>query len=130
MRHLLLAALAFILITACNKEPGEGGQAVIRGKVWVENWNQSFTSLNAAYDGVDENVYLIYDGNVTYDQRVITGPDGAFQFTHLLPGSYTVYVYSEDPDLQAPSGIIAIMDTVVISDKTEIIDMAMIKIYD
>ncbi|MCG8575746.1 MAG: hypothetical protein MI810_12745 [Flavobacteriales bacterium] len=127
-----IGAFLFIglLIASCNKEPGVGGTSIIRGKVWVKNYNSTFTVLNSEYAGADKDVYIIYGDNPTYGDRVKTSPDGSFEFAYLLPGKYTLYSYSEDSTLQAPSGQIAIMQEVEITDKKQIVEAPTINIFD
>ena len=36
---ILLAVTVALIIASCNKPEGEGGQATIQGKIWVENYN-------------------------------------------------------------------------------------------
>lgn len=40
--------LLFFLVSlsACKKTAGEGGTSTIKGKIWVEDWNNAFTIKN------------------------------------------------------------------------------------
>ncbi len=44
----------------------------------------------------DHEVYLVYGNHGSYDERVRTRYDGRFEFRHLIPGDYLVFLYSED----------------------------------
>ena len=43
----VLPVLVFTLIfTSCKKEPGPGGRATIKGKVYAEYWDKYFVTCN------------------------------------------------------------------------------------
>lgn len=44
----------------------------------------------------EHEVYLIYDDRTFYEERVRAQYDGVFEFKNLIPGKYTVFLYSED----------------------------------
>ena len=44
-----LAVIAIVLLLSCKKQPGEGGFASIEGKVYVKNFDASFTLLTSEY---------------------------------------------------------------------------------
>ncbi len=68
----------------------------------------------------DEEVYLIYGDNDYYEERIRTSHDGSYEFRDLIPGSYTVFAYSED--IEGGTEDIAITRTVTITtDGEEII---------
>ena len=70
MRILTIVFCIGVMTASCKKEPGPGGTSIIRGKVLVEDYNQTFTTLWAEYDGADRDVYIIYGNNPTYNDRV------------------------------------------------------------
>jgi hypothetical protein len=100
MSRLLALFAILILITACSKEAGEGGLASIRGKVWVKDYDDSFTLLRDEYYAQDEEVFIIYGDDVSVGERVRTSYDGWYEFQYLRPGTYTVFCYSDDSTLQ------------------------------
>ena len=130
MKLATLGLMIGLLSFSCNKGPGEGGLATITGTIQVEEYNQTFTTLWAEYEGADLDVYIKYGENDTYNDRVKTGPTGVYEFTHLLKGDYTVYVYSKDSTLQSQSGNIAIIKEVTITDKKQIVTVPEITIFD
>ena len=130
MKNLFLFVLISGLIISCNKKPGEGGLASITGKINVEDYNQNFTTLWANYPGADLDVYIIYGDNVTFNDRVKTGPDGTYQFNALTRGDYKIYTYSKDSSLQSPSGQISIMEEVTIADKRQEVTVPDITIFE
>jgi hypothetical protein len=90
-----LVSLLCCLLFSCKKPAGEGGQASIRGKVIVYDYNSSLTVLKGVYPAYDVDVYIIYGDDVSYGDKVKTGPDGMFEFKYLRKGKYKVYVYSK-----------------------------------
>jgi hypothetical protein len=120
MKKIVLLASFSLLLFSCNKGPGTGGIATITGKVNVEDYDQSFSTLWAEYDGADRDVYIQYGENETYNDKVKTGPTGIFKFTGLLKGDYTIYTYSKDSSLQSPSGEISYSVDVTITEKKEV----------
>ena len=99
MKNKIFCTL-FLLITAfavsCKKEPGIGGDASIRGKVFVKHYNTQFSNLIAEYYGPDIYVYIIYGNNISYGQRIKSSYDGGFEFKYLYEGDYKIYTYSID----------------------------------
>jgi len=93
--------LLFIFICtiffSCKKEPGEGGFASIEGKVYVKNYDASYTILTAEYYLPGETVYIIYGDETEVGNTVKTSYDGSFKFNYLRKGKYKVYVIGEDP---------------------------------
>jgi hypothetical protein len=119
-RTIFLLALASIFIFAsCEKEAGEGGNSSIFGKVYVKDYNGTFTVLNGEYYAPDEDVYIIYGEDKGYSDHVATSYDGTYEFKYLRPGKYTIYVYSKDSTLQSASGIIPKIQEVEITEKNE-----------
>ena len=97
-KYLVFFGLLSLTLLACKKGPGEGGRTSIIGKVWAEEWDD--ISYTVHYDSLDrwapdEEVYIIYGDDLSYGDRIRTGPDGVFEFKYLREGDYTVYVYSE-----------------------------------
>ena len=84
------------LISGCQKNPGVGGDASIRGKVYVKHYNTTFSTLISSYYGPDVYVYLIYGDDISYGQRIKTNYKGEFEFKYLYKGDYKVYTYSID----------------------------------
>ncbi|MGE0562516.1 MAG: hypothetical protein AB7O47_11925 [Flavobacteriales bacterium] len=128
--NFLLLSIAFMLTSSCKKEAGEGGDSSIRGKIWVVNYNSTFTSINNEYVGADEYVYIIYGDDISYGDRTKTNPAGEFEFKYLREGNYTIYIYSKDKTRTEPSGITSMKVTTNISGKKQIVDVGTITIYN
>ena|SRR5690242_2278212 len=101
---ILLNILCSLILLSCKKGPGEGGRTSIIGKVWAQEWDD--ISYTVHYDSLDhwaadEDVFVIYGDDVSYGDRIRTGPNGVFEFKYLREGDYTIYVYSEAPENSA-----------------------------
>jgi hypothetical protein len=132
--HFKLIALSFIIlgslmIFSCKKPAGQGGKASIKGTLWAEDWNGSFTVKNGEYAAYDEDVYIIYGDDVSYSDKTKSNYNGEFEFKYLRPGKYKIYVYSKDKTLSSPSGETSIVQEVEITGKKQEITLDKITIY-
>ncbi len=130
-----LMKLGFVLLFvvtlfSCRKEAGEGGTSTIKGKIWVEDWNNAFTIKNGEYAGYDEDVYILYGDAVSYSEKTKANPDGEFEFKYLRKGKYKIYVYSKDKTLQSKSGDVSIIKEVEITGKKQTKEIEQITIYN
>jgi hypothetical protein len=123
---LIVLTCAFM---SCKKPAGEGGQASIRGKVWVEDWNAAFTIKNGEYAAADEDVFIIYGDDLNYGRKVSTTYTGEFEFKYLQKGRYRIYVYSKDKTLKSQSGDTTFVKEAVITDKKQVITLEPFIIY-
>ena len=103
--RIILFVLISLSFFSCKKQPGEGGFASIEGKVYVKDYDDSYTIVTAEYYLPSETVYIIYgDGNEVAN-TVKTSYDGSFKFNYLRKGTYKIFVLSEDttkPFLSVP----------------------------
>jgi hypothetical protein len=92
--------IVFVLISlsffSCKKQPGEGGFASIEGKVYVKDYDESYTIVTAEYYLPSETVYIIYGDGTEVANTVKTSYDGSFKFNYLRKGTYKIFVLSED----------------------------------
>jgi len=136
MRYIKnLIKLGFVLLfvvnlISCRKEAGEGGTSTIKGKIWVEDWNNAFTLKNGEYAGYDEDVYIIYGEAVSYSEKTKANYNGEFEFKYLRKGKYKIYVYSKDKTLQSKSGEVSIVKEVEITGKKQTKEIEQITIYN
>jgi hypothetical protein len=107
-------------ISSCKKDPGTGGNSSVFGKVYVKDYNGTFTVLEDEYYGPDIDVYIIYGDDMTYDDHVKTNYDGTFEFKYLRPGKYHVYAYSKDSTLQTNAVIPVIKDIEITKNKQSV----------
>jgi hypothetical protein len=78
------------------KEADDDGSSTIVGKVYAKKYNSTFTSLLSEYYAPDEDVYIIYGDNTSYNERIRSSFDGTFEFKNLRKGLYKIFVYSDD----------------------------------
>ena len=94
---LVLVAMA-LLMSACNKGPGEGGTGTVRGYVkLVHHPDDDYTLTPDTMVAAKTDVFIIYGDEQFFGNDVETGADGLYQFEYLLPGNYTVFAYSTLP---------------------------------
>jgi len=121
MKQGILIVATLIGLTACKKIEGEGGTSSIKGKVHVKNYN-SVGTLISEYDGVKEDVYIIYgDEDNVYDDKMEASYDGTFEFKYLEEGTYKIFVYEDC--LTCGSGDTAVVQTVTIDKKKSTVDI-------
>ena len=102
---ILLLVLVCLSFFSCKKQPGEGGFASIEGKVYVKDYDDSYTILTAEYYLPSETVYIIYGDGKEVANTVKTSYDGSFKFNYLRKGTYKIFVLGEDstkPFLSVP----------------------------
>ncbi|HEX5002645.1 MAG TPA: hypothetical protein VFW78_09105 [Bacteroidia bacterium] len=117
--RIFLASLVLLFIISCKKDAGSGGNSSIKGYIHVKDYDAFLITLQGEYDGADEDVYIIYGDDISYADRVKSGPDGVFEFKYLRKGNYKVYVYSADTSL---AGKVAVLKDVTISAKNQTVD--------
>jgi len=119
---LIITGLFLIASLSCNKDEGVGGTATIRGRVLINDYNDDFSILLSEHSAAEEDVYIIYGDDKTFGDQVETNYDGTFEFDYLLPGDYSVFIYSED----SSSNLLydtAIIKNVTISRKDDVVDI-------
>jgi hypothetical protein len=114
-----LFLILVLLLYSCEKEPGIGGKATVYGKVFVKEYNSTFTVFQEEYYGPDIWVYIIYGDDKDYGDRIKTGYDGTYEFKYLRPGTYHLYVYSKDSTLQTNAPVPVIQDIEVPDNKKQ-----------
>jgi hypothetical protein len=133
MKSFVLKFLAFLsvifLFTTCSKEPGQGGLATITGKVYVKDYNSTFTVLYDEYYGNDVYVYIIYGDDVDYSDKIKTSYNGVYEFKYLREGTYHVYAYSKDSTLQTTNPI-GIVQEVKITKKKQTVNVPDLVVFN
>ena len=122
LKILFFLILSTLVISSCEKDPGEGGNSTITGKIYVREYNNDFSELQAEYYAADEDVYLIYGEGTVPDDDMKTGPGGDFSFQYLRPGKYILYAYSADSSGSSASGTIPVFVEVEITEKKQTVD--------
>ncbi len=116
-----------LALTACNKEPGEGGKAEIRGTVYEQRYGvTSGNPQGDPYPIAEQRVYIVYGDNDYADDDTRTGPNGEFRFAWLRKGSYKIYVISECDDYTNCTE--AIYRTAEVGERKEVVNVDRITI--
>jgi len=121
----IMIMFSALWLVGCEKSPGEGGSASIRGKVLVEEHLIS-SQVETSYFAKDEKVFLIFGEDTEFDLDTRTSYDGSFEFEFLRTGNYRVFVYSDCSPLDSEcdnSETKAVILDVSINDKNETIDL-------
>ena len=129
MKTKILFFGAFLLILiSCKKYAGEGGSAIIRGKI-MENKYSSGGVLLATYEKAEHDVYIVYgtDDNI-FDDKTETSYDGTFSFEYLNKGDYRIFTYEKCNS--CPSGDTVVIKEVQIESRKEDIDLGIINVRD
>jgi hypothetical protein len=126
--------IVFVLISlsffSCKKQPGEGGFASIEGKVYVKDYDESYTIVTAEYYLPSETVYIIYGDGTEVANTVKTSYDGSFKFNYLRKGTYKIFVLSEDstkPFLAVPKEELVQVNITKRKEKVVLNDFVIIK---
>lgn len=102
------------------------GTGKIKGRVIVTNYKNTSTYPNLEMKdrtpAQEQEVYLTYNNEDFYCERIRTQGDGTFVFPNLLLGKYSVYVYSEDVITGGTANIVKRVE-VEITQKGEIISL-------
>jgi len=127
---VILFVLVCLSFFSCKKQPGEGGFASIEGKLYVKNYDASFTLLTSEYYLPGETVYIIYGEGTEIGNTVKTSYDGSFKFNYLRKGKYQIYVLGKDssqPYLSIPKQ--ELMEVTITKRKEKIVlnDLVIIK---
>ncbi len=93
---LLLSCI--IVQTSCKKEPGPGGLATIKGKVYAYDFTTGKNLQSEGYIG-DMRVYIAAENDSVAFDDTRTSYDGSFEFPFLRKGHYKVWVFAESDTL-------------------------------
>jgi hypothetical protein len=89
-----------LLLFACQKPPGPGGDATVKGKVYARDFdNQQLYEISKGY-AAGEKVYICYGNSNTVGKTTRTSTDGSFEFKYLTKGHYKVFVNSLDTSIK------------------------------
>jgi len=124
--NLILAVIVIFsfLNSSCKKQEGKGGKLSIKGKVYANYFNKSFTKQRGEGYHPEEDVYIIYGDEEFNGDDVKTNKDGVYEFNYLQKGKYTIYTYSTDLTTQKK---VAIVKEVTISDDYTVEDFVVNK---
>jgi hypothetical protein len=123
MKQLFVSILGLLVLAfACKKEPGPGGKATITGTVITRYFDPYFKDFQFDHNSTETSVYLIYGNQTYYGNDVTTNYNGIFAFKYLQPGTYTIYIYSEDSTKTNPANELVIKKEVTVSKSDKAVD--------
>lgn len=122
--------LIILVIGACKKQPGEGGFATITGRLFVRNYDPTFTVLLSQYYLPGEFVYIKYGDNNEVGDNVRTTNDGTFTFNYLRKGKYKVYAIGKDTTKPSKSIPKETLFEIEIKEKKEVVNLGDLVIVD
>ncbi len=126
---IFFTTICILYFASCAKTEGLGGTSEITGKVYVYEYNATFTLVKQEYYATEEDVYIVYGDDIVYNDKFETHYDGTFRFQYLRKGKYTIYVYSED--IENPTSLvkIPIKKEIEIKENGKSIDIGIIEIF-
>jgi hypothetical protein len=93
---IVTVVLILFLGTACQKDPGFGGNGAIYGTIVEKFFNDDYSVLLYEQPAVDEEVFILFGDDKQLGDRIFTSITGDFRFDYLYPGSYQLYYESDD----------------------------------
>ena len=129
MKYTWTIGLIFLLlVSACKKVEGRGGQGVIKGAILAQKRNAQGNVISE-YPGFKEDVYILYglDDNF-YDDKLETSFDGSFVFDRLEKGDYLVFYYEKC--VECPGGKKVIQIPVTLDKSKAMVDLGTLLMND
>ncbi len=77
-----------------NQVDYDDGDCTVGGKLMYQEYLGPFPTGDVLPSQENE-VYIVYGEDSVYFDRMDTGANGNFEFQDLIPGTYTLYAYSE-----------------------------------
>ena len=120
---VVLPVLLSIILISCSKEPGPGGLASIKGKVYAYDLTAGLDTISKGYIG-EMRVYIgSADESVQFDDTR-TSYDGSYEFNFLRKGKYKLWVIAESDTFSVtlpplPDGQQSYMQDVEVKEKKE-----------
>lgn len=97
-KSFLILAVTALLLSACNKGPGEGGTGTVQGFVkLVHHPDDDYTLTPDTMVAAKTDVFIIYGDEAYFGNDAETNANGMYRFEYLRPGNYTVFAYSTLP---------------------------------
>ena len=92
----LILIILFTFVIACKKPAGPGGKAIIKGKVYSYDFDNTYRYLISKGYISGEKVYIMYGSYDYVGNKIETAPDGSFEFRFMNKGHYKVFANSVD----------------------------------
>jgi hypothetical protein len=128
-KYIVLIILS-ILIFSCKKDPGRGGGAIIKGKLYEKNFHSPEVPYTKDDVSADKRIFIVYGNKDVPDDDTRTGPNGDFIFQYLRKGKYKIYTYSLDPNSLSDDYEIPVVKEVEITKNNQEVIVDDFYIYD
>ena len=100
------------------------GSAKIEGKVWLINYKNESTPTNLIVKDTtaaqELDIYIVYNNDDFYCDRIRTQGDGTFVFKNLIKGHYRIYLFSENVRSNTTGNIIIEKEVDITDIKQEV----------
>jgi hypothetical protein len=96
MKFLKIGILCSVLfaINSCKKDPGPGGLATVKGKVFAIDITTAGNVKDSGYIA-EQKVYISVSGDADFFDSKRTSYDGSYEFNWLRKGTYDVWSFSD-----------------------------------
>lgn len=126
---IVLFVSGLVILSSCDKTPGYGGNCGITGTVKIRKFNSNYSVLREETNYANADVYIVFEDGKGYGDKVKTSYDGTFNFNHLVPGNYKIFVYSNDTTMLTTDQV-PITIPVKISKNKELVNAGVLRIAD
>ncbi|MDZ4843947.1 MAG: hypothetical protein SH857_00205 [Chitinophagales bacterium] len=126
LRIFAFSFITILLFSSCEKEPGDGGLATIKGKVLSYRFDNDGVLVDSGYVG-DVRVFISYGDNTWVDDDARTSYTGEYAFEWLQKGAYKIWVISDCPS--CPENQQQDVLDVTVDERKETIDARDLKFY-
>lgn len=99
LQYFIVLLCFLIGLGSCKKDEGFGGNSAIKGRLVLKQYNNDYSLLIDSAPAKEQDIFIIFGNDPDIGDRVRTNFDGYFEFKFLREGKYTIYYYSEDPEL-------------------------------
>jgi hypothetical protein len=96
----VIVTVLVLQAASCEKPPGPGGKATVKGKVYAYDFDNTQRYLLSKGYSSGEKVYICYGNDLTIGNDVNTSSDGSFEFRYLTKGHYKIFVNSLDTSIK------------------------------
>jgi hypothetical protein len=124
-KWLLALAVLLSALFSCEKPPGPGGRASIKGRVYAYDYdNTQRYKISEGYSA-GERVYIIYGNQTVVGKDTRTSIDGSYEFPYLNKGHYKVFVNSLDTSIKVKGNDTekSIIQEVQIDDAQQVVQL-------
>jgi hypothetical protein len=120
---LISTIVVIFFLLSCLQQEGIGGNSHIKGKFFVNYYNDDFSVLlsDKPEPAKDEDVFLIFGNETIIGEDTKTSFSGDFKFEYLWPGKYKIYYFSADTTGKSSEKVEVIKE--IILKKNETLDL-------